>query len=177
MTRIAVLDDWQCVARTCADWSALERRAELRFFSEPFASADTAAEALAGFDVIVATRERTPFPRALIDRLPALKMFGLTGVRAGLIDLAYMQKLGIVVCSTDGGPGVESTAELALALMLAAARRIPEAEASTRRGRFQLDAPAGHVLAGKTLGLMGLGRIGARMARGKPIRVLPTLPS
>ena len=165
MPRIAVLDDWQRVARACADWSVLEQRADVRFFIEPFASADAAAEALADFDAIVATRERTPFPRALIDRLPALKMFGLTGVRAGLIDLAYMQQRGIVVCSTDGGPGVESTAELALALMLAAARRIPEAEASTRAGRFQLDAPTGHVLAGKTLGLIGLGRIGARMAR------------
>jgi len=92
-------------------------------------------------------------------------MFGLTGVRAGKIDLAYMQSRGIVVCCTDGGPGVESTAELALALMLAAARRVPESEKSLRAGRFQLEAPTGCVLAGKTLGLIGLGRIGACMAR------------
>lgn len=164
MTRIAVLDDWQRAARACADWTPLEARTDVHFFTEPFASEDDAAAALAGFDVILATRERTPFPRSLIDRLPALRMFGLTGVRAGKIDLAYLQRRGVVVCYTDGGPGVESTAELALALMLAAARRVPEGEKSVRAGRFQLDTPTGFVLAGKTLGLVGLGRIGARMA-------------
>jgi phosphoglycerate dehydrogenase-like enzyme len=165
MTRIAVLDDWQRVARASADWSPLEARADLHFFTEPFASEDDAATALAGFDVVLAMRERTPFPKSLIDRLPALRMFGLTGARAGIIDLACLQKRGVVVCCTDAGPGIESTAELALALMLAAARRVPEGEASVRAGRFQLDAPTGHVLAGKTLGLVGLGRIGACMAR------------
>ena len=165
MTRVAVLDDWQRVARACADWTPLEARAEVRFFTEPFASEDDAAAALAGFEVILATRERTPFPQSLLDRLPALRMFGLTGVRAGQIDLPYLQQRGVVVCSTDGGPGVESTAELALALMLAAARRIPEGDASVRAGRFQLEVPTGFVLTGKTLGLVGLGRIGARMAR------------
>jgi phosphoglycerate dehydrogenase-like enzyme len=164
-TRIAVLDDWQRVARASADWAPLEARADVRFFTEPFASADDAAATLAGFDVILATRERTPFPKSLIDRLPRLKMFGLTGLRAGQIDLSHMQQRGVVVCFTDGGPGVASTAELALALMLAAARRIPESAASVRAGRFQLDAPTGFVLAGKTLGLVGLGRIGGCMAR------------
>ena len=165
MARVAVLDDWQRVARACTDWASLEARAELRFFTEPFASEDEAAAALAGFDVILAMRERTLFPKSLIDRLPALRMFGLTGMRAGKIDLAYLQQRGVVVCYTGGGPGVESTAELALALMLAAARRIPEAERSVRAGRFQLDTPTGFVLAGKTLGLVGLGKIGSRMAR------------
>ncbi len=165
MTRVAVLDDWQRVARRCADWSALEARAEVRFFEAPFASEDEAATALAGFDVIIATRERTAFPPSLVDRLPALRMFALTGNRAGKIALAHMQQRGVIVCFTEGGPGVESTAELALALMLAAARRLPESEASLRAGRFQLDAPQGMVLAGKTLGLVGLGRIGACMAR------------
>ena len=164
MTRVAILDDWQRVARACADWSRLASRAEVRFFDTPFASEDEAANSLAGFEIILATRERTPFPKSLIDRLPALKMFGLTGSRAGMIDLAYLQKRGVVVCYTDGGPGVESTAEVALALMLAAARRIPEGDSSVRRGRFQLDTPTGFVLAGKTLGLAGLGRIGARVA-------------
>ena len=82
-------------------------------------------------------------------------MFGLTGHRAGKIDLAGMQQRGILVSFTDGGPGVESTAELALGLMLAAARRIPQGDASTRAGRFQLDTPTGFVLVGKTLGLVG----------------------
>jgi phosphoglycerate dehydrogenase-like enzyme len=164
MTRIAVLDDWQRVARQCADWSPLQAQADVQFFEAPFDGEDEAAHALAEFDGLLVTRERTRFPRSLIDRLPRLRFFGLTGVRAGAIDLAYLQQRGVAVCTTDGGPGVESTAELALALMLAAARRIPEGDASTRRGRFQLDTPTGHVLAGKTLGVLGLGRIGARMA-------------
>lgn len=165
MIKIAVLDDWQRVARECTDWSRLESRAEVVFFTDPFGSEDDAATALAGFDAILCTRERTPFPRSLVAKLPALKVFGLTGHRAGKIDLAGMQKRGVLVCFTDGGPGVESTAELALALMLAAARRIPQGDASTRSGRFQLDTPTGVVLSGKTLGLLGLGRIGAQMAR------------
>jgi D-3-phosphoglycerate dehydrogenase len=164
MTRIALLDDWQRAARSCADWSPLQARADVRFFEAPFASEDEAADALADFEVILAIRERTPFPKSLIDRLPTLRMFGLTGIRAGKIDLAYLQERGVTVCYTDGGPGVESTAEMALALMLAAARRIPDGDASVRRGRFQLDTPTGFVLAGKTLGLVGLGRIGARVA-------------
>ena len=143
----------------------LEARADVVFFEQPFTSEDDAAQALAGFDVILVTRERTPFPATLIDRLPALRMFGLTGVRAGKIDLAHLQQRGVTVCYTDGGPGVESTAELALALLLAAVRRVPQGDASVRQGRFQLDTPTGFVLAGKTLGLMGLGRIGARVAR------------
>lgn len=165
MTRIAVLDDWQRVARECADWSRLESRAEVVFFTEPFASESEAASALAGFDAILATRERTAFPHSLVAKLPAMRMFGLTGHRAGKIDLAGMQRRGILVTYTDGGPGVESTAELALALMLAAARRVPQGDAATRSGRFQLDTPTGITLAGKTLGLVGLGRIGAQMAR------------
>lgn len=164
MKRIAVLDDWQRVARSCANWSALQARAEVVFFDDPFGSESDAAAALADFDAILCTRERTPFPHSLVAKLPRLAMFGLTGNRAGKIDLAGMQRRGILVCTTDGGPGVESTAEMALALMLAAARRIPEGDASTRRGRFQLDTPTGFVLSGKTLGLIGLGRIGARMA-------------
>jgi phosphoglycerate dehydrogenase-like enzyme len=165
MTRIAVLDDWQRVARNCADWPRLASRAEVVFFDDAFASEAEAATALADCDAILCTRERTPFPPPLVARLPKLRMFGLTGHRAGKIDLAGMQKRGVVVCFTDGGPGVESTAELALGLMLAAARRIPEGDASTRSGRFQLDTPTGFVLSGKTLGLMGLGRIGETMAR------------
>ena len=162
--RIAVLDDWQQVARASADWTPLTKRAEVEFFAVPFADEDEAAARLAPFDVILATRERTPFPPSLVARLPKLRMFGLTGARAGLIDLAGMIARGITVCYTGGGPGVSSTAEIALALMLAAARHVPAGDAAVRAGRFQLGVPLGHVLDGKTLGLVGLGRIGARMA-------------
>lgn len=164
MTRVAVLDDWQHVARASADWSPLVARADVEFFDKPFAGEDDAARHLAEFDVVIVTRERTPFPASLVARLPRLRMFGLTGSRAGLIDLAGMASRGITVCYTAGGPSASSTAELALALMLAAARRIPAADVAVRDGRFQLGTDAGHLLDGKTIGLVGLGRIGTRMA-------------
>ncbi len=164
MTKIAVLDDWQRVARSAADWSPLTARADVTFFTEPFAGEDDAARQLAPFDILLVTRERTPFPKSLWSRLPNLKMFGLTGARAGLIDMAGMIGGGITVCYTGGGPSAHSTAEIALGLLLSLARRIPAADAAVRAGRFQLGTEAGPVLAGKTLGLVGLGRIGSLMA-------------
>src|SRR5258707_215043 len=90
MTRVAVLDDWQHVAATSADWAPLKARAEVVFFHGAFASEDEAAATLADFDIILAMRERTAFPAALIARLPKLRMFNMTGARAGTIDSAAM---------------------------------------------------------------------------------------
>jgi D-3-phosphoglycerate dehydrogenase len=163
--RIAVLDDWQNAARTLADWSPLGQRAALEFFSEPFTSEDDAAAQLASFDIILAMRERTPFPASLIERLPRLRMFGLTGSRAALVDMAFMQARGITVCLTDSGPGAESTAELALGLILAAARDLPVASAGAHAGTFQHGSRPGMLLEGKTLGVIGLGKIGTRLAK------------
>ena len=92
-------------------------------------------------------------------------MFGLTGSRAAKVDIAGLIDRGVTVCYTGGGPSVESTAEIALGLMIAAVRRIPQSDAALRAGRFQLGTEAGPVLAGKTIGLLGLGRIGTLMAR------------
>jgi phosphoglycerate dehydrogenase-like enzyme len=164
VARIAVLDDWQKIARRSADWAPLVARADVHFFDKPFAGEDDAARQLADFDIVLATRERTPFPASLVARLPRLRMFGLTGARAALIDTAGMIERGITVCYTGGGPSGASTAELALGLMLAAARRIPAGDAAVRDGRFQLGTEAGPVLEGKTVGLIGVGRIGSRMA-------------
>jgi phosphoglycerate dehydrogenase-like enzyme len=113
----------------------------------------------------MAMRERTPFPASLIARLPRLQMFNLTGRRARLIDMAAMSARGITVCTTGGGDGGAGTAELALALLLAVARGVPLGDAALREGRFQAGTSAGIELAGKTLGLIGLGRIGQLMAR------------
>jgi len=175
MTRIAVLDDWQHVAHASADWTPLTSRAEVQFFDSPFANEDDAARQLAPFEILLVIRERTPFPASLVARLPRLKMFGLTGARAGLIDIDGMIARGITVCYTGGGPSGSSTAELALGLMLAAARRIPAGDVAVRAGRFQLGTEAGPLLEGKTIGLIGLGRIGSRMAaysRALGMRVL-----
>ena len=110
-------------------------------------------------------RERTAFPESLIARLPKLKFFAMTGKRAGTIDLWRLARRRVVVSySLDGGNG-EATAELALGLMLAAARSIPAADAKIRAGGFQAGVPVGRQLAGKTIGLIGLGRLGSLMAR------------
>ncbi len=165
MMRIAVLDDWQSIARDYADWSAIATRAEIVFFDEAFASEDEAAERLADFDIIVAMRERTAFPASLIKRLPKLTFFSLTGKRAGTIDFAAMQTAGVTVSTTDGGDSTSATAELTLGLILAAARALTKGENALRAGRFQAGTKPGLQLSGRTLGLIGLGKIGGLLAR------------
>jgi phosphoglycerate dehydrogenase-like enzyme len=163
--RIAVLDDWQGVARSSADWSALQQRCELTFFEEPFSGDDALARALADCDIIIAMRERTRFSKALLDRLPKLRMIALTGGRTWTMDFDTLNARGIPVCHTGGEQSGAATAEIALGLLLSAARRIPRGDATIRAGGFQGGVPAGMVLDGKTLGIIGLGKIGAKMAR------------
>jgi phosphoglycerate dehydrogenase-like enzyme len=163
--KIAILDDWQDVARSSADWSRLAARAELVFFADAFASEDEAARALADFDILLTMRERTPFPETLIRRLPKLRMIGITGVLNRSLDVEACARQGVTVCNTTGAEAPYATAELALGLMIAAARAIPTADRTMRAGGFQRGVPEGMSLAGKTLGLVGLGRLGARLAR------------
>ena len=167
MTKIAVLDDWQDVARMSADWSALAARADLTFFADAFDTEDAAATALADFDILLTMRERTAFPETLLRRLPKLRMIGITGAQVATLDLAACSRQGIVVCNTAGGGGGApfATAELALGLLISAARAIPAADAAMRAGGFQHGLPVGRSLAGKTLGIVGLGRLGSRLAR------------
>lgn len=163
--RVAVLDDWQRVARGSADWSVLERRAEVTFHSEPAAGADAVVALLGGVDIVVAMRERTAFPRAVIERLPALKMLSFTGRSVANIDLDACRERRIVVCNTGGERSGASTAELALGLLIAAARSLAAGDRAVRVGAFQGPVPAGIVLEGRRLGIVGPGRIGARVAR------------
>ena len=166
MVKIAVLDDWQDVARSSADWSGLAARAELVFFADGFASEDEAALALKDFDILLTMRERTAFPESLIRRLPKLRMIGITGASNASLDVEACTRQGVTVCNTAGGGGAPyATAELALGLMIAAARAIPAADRTMRAGGFQRGVPVGIGLAGKTLGIVGLGRLGARLAR------------
>jgi phosphoglycerate dehydrogenase-like enzyme len=165
MTRIAVLDDWQEVARASADWSALERRAEVKFFEQPLGTLEAVARALAGFDILMAMRERTAFPATLIERLTELQLLNVTGSRTRTLDLDACTARGIVVCSTGGERSEAATAEMALGLLLTATRHLAAADASMRAGQFQTGVPAGRVLEGQTLGVVGLGRIGSRLAR------------
>jgi phosphoglycerate dehydrogenase-like enzyme len=173
MTKVAVLDDWQGVARTSADWSPLQARAEVVFFAKAFDNEDDAARQLVDFDIVLSMRERTPLPASLINRLPKLRMLGMTGARNASLDSAACTARGIVVCNTTGGGNNEAaTAELALGLLIAAARAIPAGDANIRGGKFQEGVPVGHTLAGKTLGVIGLGRLGSHMARyGKALNM------
>jgi phosphoglycerate dehydrogenase-like enzyme len=165
MVKIAILDDWQGVARKSADWSRLAAHAELAFFSDAFGSEDEAARALADFDILLTMRERTAFPETLIRRLPKLRMIGVTGPANPLLDVRACARQGVTVCNTPPSEALYATAELALGLMISAARAIPFADKTMRDGGFQRGVPVGMNLAGKTLGLVGLGRLGGRLAR------------
>jgi phosphoglycerate dehydrogenase-like enzyme len=162
MTRVAIIDDWQNVARASADWTPIEGRAELVFFNRPFGTPAAIVAALADFDIILAMRERTNFSTDVIARLPRLKFFNMTGRRArGLDDLV---RHGVTVSITGGGETGEDTAEHALALILASVRQVPAGDAAIRDGRFQEGVGPGFRLAGKTLGVLGLGLIGGKLA-------------
>jgi phosphoglycerate dehydrogenase-like enzyme len=165
MTKVAVLDDWQGVARDSADWSALRARADVTFFAEAFRDEEDAATQLAPFDIVLSMRERTPLPASLINRLPKLRMMGMTGARNASLDTPACTARGIVVSNTQGGGYSDSaTAELALGLLIAAARGIPRGDANMKAGTFQMGLPVGTGLAGKTMGVVGLGRLGGYMA-------------
>jgi phosphoglycerate dehydrogenase-like enzyme len=165
MLKVAVLDDWQRVARSSANWTSLLARAQVVFFARAFSDEDHAAEELAEFEIVLSMRERTPLPASLIKRLPKLRMLGITGVRNASLDMLACTAQGVLVCNTVGASGAEAaTAELALGLLLAAARSIPAADANIRSGRFQEGLPVGMSLAGKTIGIIGLGNLGTRMA-------------
>ena len=164
-TKVAVLDDWQDVARKSADWFELEQRADVTIFPDAFENEDAAAEGLADFDIVLSMRERTPLPASLINRLPKLRLLGMTGARNASLDTPACTARGIVVCNTQGGGYTDSaTAELALGLLIAAARGIPKADDNMRNGLFQRGVPMGMGLAGKTMGIVGLGRLGGYMA-------------
>lgn len=166
MTKVAVLDDWQGVARGAADWSELQRRAEVVFFADAFADEDDAVAKLADFEIVLSMRERTPLPGSLINRLPKLQMLGMTGARNLSLDTAACTARGIPVCNTQGGGYADSaTAELALGLLIMAARGLAAGDAIIRAGGFQMGVPVGIGLAGKTIGIIGLGRLGSYMAQ------------
>ncbi|MFQ3557069.1 D-2-hydroxyacid dehydrogenase family protein [Streptomyces gramineus] len=156
--RIAILDDYQGVALDLADWDALD--ADVHVFRDAFADQEAVVAALAGFEVVVAMRERTPFPASTLDRLPDLELLVTTGPVNAAIDLDAARRAGVTVCGTGyfGHP----TAELTWGLILSAARLIPQQVDSVRRGGWQQGL--GTSLRGATLGLLGLGRLGTAVA-------------
>jgi D-3-phosphoglycerate dehydrogenase len=162
VTRIAILDDYQRVALKMADWSALPPDCEPVVFDRNLATEDEAARALADFDVVCLLRERMPMPRTLIERLPALKLIVVTGAHNRTLDLAAAKERGITVSHTRGGDSQYATPELAWGLILSLMRHIPQEHQRMRESGWQ--ETVGTALHGQTLSILGLGRLGSRMA-------------
>lgn len=166
--RVAVLDDYHRVAHALADWGSLG--VEVDFFDRPIGR-EQLPDALVGYDTLVLMRERTAFPRELLERLPDLELLVTTGMRNAAVDIDYLKARGVRVCGTGipgyGGtaheppPGVPSTIEVAWALILALFKRVTYEDRALRGGTWQQGLPIN--LAGTTLGLVGLGRLGAQM--------------
>jgi phosphoglycerate dehydrogenase-like enzyme len=158
--RVAVLDDYQGVALSMAPWTDLGDAVAVTAFTDHVADDDALIRRLAGFDVVVAMRERTPFTRARLERLPDLRLLVTTGMANAAIDLEAARGLGVTVAGT--GSLESHTAELTWALILALTRNVAREDAGMRAGGWQ--QTIGPELAGRTLGVLGLGRQGSRVA-------------
>ena len=164
--KLALLDDYQKVALRMADWDRLRKRGiDITVFHDPFTSVDDAAQKLAPFDILGLLRERTAFPRALIEKLPNLKFMVLTGARAASLDDKAAADRGIPISTTPGGTSNAPTAELGWALLMMCARDLAKAERLARHGKWHDGIEQMVVLEGKRLGIMGLGKLGTRAAR------------
>jgi len=160
--RVAVLDDYFNKALELADWSPLEGRTDITVFNEYLGTdEDRLAKTLGDFEIIVGMRERTGFPASLLKRLPKLKLLITTGARNASFDIAAANAQGVTVCGT-GGVG-SPTSELAVGMMIALMRDIPGQNRSMREGGWQ--TRPGYDLAGKTMGMLGLGKLGGAVAR------------
>jgi phosphoglycerate dehydrogenase-like enzyme len=158
--RVAILDDFTDVARAFADWSQVEAKATVTVFCDHLADVESLVNRLKPFEIVCVMRERTAFPRAVIERLPNLKLIVTSGMRNASIDVTAATERGVLVCGTDS-VGF-TTAEHAWAMLMAAARNLSQEEAALRRGVWQLGV--GTTLRGQRLGILGLGKIGAQIA-------------
>jgi phosphoglycerate dehydrogenase-like enzyme len=159
--KLAILDDYQGIAQSAADWSALQQRCDIQAFREHIADHEKLIKALEPFDILVPMRERTPLSRAVIERLPRLKFIGTFGMKNASIDLAAANQRGVVVCGTRTSP--HGTAELTWALILGLSRALIDGERSMRAGGWQTGMAI--ELGGRTLGIIGLGRLGSKVAQ------------
>ena len=159
--QIAILDDYQGVALQSADWALLKGKANITVFRDHLSDSAALIERLKPFDVLCVMRERTPLTRELLEQLPNLKLIASTGFRNASVDLAAANQRGITVCNTEYSP--HGAIEMTWALILAMLRHVPAEFASVQRGQWQTSI--GGDLQGKTIGLVGLGNIGARIAQ------------
>ncbi len=160
MKRAVILNDYQQVALSSADWSSLDNRVSVDVIDHHIEAVDDLVAALDGYEIVVAMRERTPFPRSVLERLGSLELLVTTGARNAAIDAGACADLGVVYCGTGGQ--VRSTCELTWALILACARHVPTEVRNVAEGRWM--TTVGTDLYGSTLGLCGLGRIGTMVA-------------
>src|ERR1700733_9711191 len=159
--RIAVLDDYQYVALSLADWSVLDGRATVTVFNDHLADSDAVVERLQPFDIVCVMRERTPMTRSIIERLPRLRLIASTATRNASIDLKAAEERGVQVAHT--GYTSAPTIELTWALILGSARNLVAENASLRGGGWQQSV--GDDIAGRTLGVLGLGNVGGAVAQ------------
>lgn len=158
---VAILDDYQGAALRFGDWDSVRALADVSAFSDHLADEADLVDRLRDAEIVVAMRERTPFARTLLGRLPNLRLLVTTGMRNAAIDMEAARDAGVTVCGTSGLG--YPTAELTWGLILALLRRIPREHAAVQAGAWQVDLGEG--LQGKTLGLLGLGRLGSQVAR------------
>lgn len=158
--RLAVLDDYQGAAFAQPYWKRLENRVELEGYRDTLHDEDRIVERLRPYQIVVPIRERTHFSKRILERLPALEMLSLTGKNSGQVDLAGATAQGILVTQTEGSGA--TAIEMTMALILALAHRVAQEDRAMRQGLWQTGV--GFDLAGKTLGVIGLGRIGAKIA-------------
>jgi phosphoglycerate dehydrogenase-like enzyme len=160
--RCAVLDDYQDIAMKIADWSGLDQEVTFTVFNRPLGSIDDIAAKLQGYSMIVLTRERTPFPRALIEKLPDLRLIVSTGMRNWMLDVEACRERGIVACGTPTFG--KSTTTIAVGLILECTRHIGYESEQLKKGAFW-QSTIGPDIDGKTLGVIGLGNLGIRVAK------------
>jgi D-3-phosphoglycerate dehydrogenase len=171
MLRAAILDDYQDVAMKLADWGPIKKDVEIKVFNAPFAGQAEAIKALQGYAIVVGMRERTPFPKAVIEALPDLKLLITTGMRNNSFDVAAANARGVTVCGT--GAAGSPTTGIAFGLMLELTRRIGFENARLKAGA-PWQVTLGKDLDGLTLGVLGLGKLGSRSAAvGKAFGMKP----
>ncbi|HWC28860.1 MAG TPA: D-2-hydroxyacid dehydrogenase family protein [Dehalococcoidia bacterium] len=161
MVRIAVLDDYQGIALSHGGWERLPADCQVEAFRDHLSDEGALAQRLAPFEAVVAMRERTPFRRSLLERLPNLKLLITTGMRNASFDMAAAKDRGVLVCGTGGQP--TPTAELSWGLIIGCVRHIAEEDKATRAGHWQ--TTIGPTLHGATLGCLGLGNLGSQVAK------------
>ncbi|HEX9072034.1 MAG TPA: D-2-hydroxyacid dehydrogenase family protein [Pseudolabrys sp.] len=161
MVRAAILDDYQNVAMKFADWSGISKNVEIKVFNAPLDGPDAVIKALQGFAIVVGMRERTPFPRKVIEALPDLKLLITTGARNNSFDVKACAERGVTVCGT--GAAGSPTTGIAFGLMLELTRRIGFENARLKAGE-PWQVTIGRDLEGLTLGILGLGKLGQRSA-------------